>query len=49
MDNEPGTSTKADKNLSADLETTCSKKKRKGGGGTTCCIPTCDSNTKKKS
>ena len=47
MDNEPGTSTEADKNLAADLETTCSKKKQKGGGGTTCCIPTCDSNTKK--
>ena len=42
-----GTSTEADKNFAADLETTCSKKKQKGGGGTTCCIPTCDSNTKR--
>ena len=47
MDNEPGTSIEADKNLAADLETTCSKKKQNGGGGTTCCIPKCDSNTKK--
>ena len=47
MDNEPGTSIEADKNLAADLETTCSKKKQNGGVGTTCCIPKCDSNTKK--
>ena len=47
MDNELGTSIEADKNLAADLETTCSKKKQNGGGGTTCCIPKCDSNTKK--
>ena len=33
MDNEPGTSIEADKNLAADLETTCSKKKQNGGGG----------------
>ncbi len=33
MDNEPGMSTEAVKNLAADLETTCSKKKQKGGGG----------------
>ena len=33
MDNEPGTSTEADKNLAADLETTCSKKKQKSGSG----------------
>ena len=49
MDNEPGTSIEADKNLAADLETTCSKKKQNGGGGTTCCIPKCDSNTKNNS
>jgi hypothetical protein len=47
MNNEPGTSIKADKNLAADLETTCSKKKQNGGCGTTCCIPKCDGNTKK--
>jgi hypothetical protein len=47
VDNELGTSIEADKNLAADLETTCSKKKQNGGGGTTCCIPKCDSNTKK--
>ena len=44
MDNEPGTSIKADKNLAVDVETTCSKKK--GGGGTTC-IPKRDSNSKR--
>jgi hypothetical protein len=41
------TSIEGDKNLAADLETTCSKKKQNGGCGTTSCIPKCDSNTKK--
>jgi hypothetical protein len=30
VDNELGTSIEADKNLAADLETTCSKKKQNG-------------------
>ena len=45
MDNEPCTSSEADKSLTAEKQS-CQIRQR-GGGGTTCCIPTCNSNTKR--
>ena len=44
MDNEPCTSSEADKSLTAEKQS-CQIRQR--GGGTTCCIPTCNSNTKR--